>query len=66
MGEHDYYKRLIEILKKNGCYPIRPGKGSHERWINPKTNLPFTVHQSCRSRASAQKVLKDAGIKQKI
>ena len=38
MGEHDYYKRLVEILKQNGCYPTRTGKGSHERWFNPKNN----------------------------
>lgn len=66
MGEHDYYKKLVAILKEHGCYPTRQGKGSHERWINPKTNVPFTVHHSCRSKFSAQKVLNDAGIKVKL
>lgn len=66
MGEHDYYMRLVEILKQNGCYPTRTGKGSHERWFNPKNKVPFTVHKSCKSRFSAQKILNDAGIDIKI
>ena len=59
-----YYPDLIEILKAHNCVFIRQGgKGSHEIWCSPINKRHFTVHTSCKNRASALKVLKDAGIK---
>ena len=62
----DYTKRVLDLLFDNGCYFIRNGKGSHKMWYSPITNRPFTVVDKIENRHTANGILKDAGIKQKI
>jgi len=38
-----YTKQLKKILKKNGCYFVRTGKGDHEIWFSPVSKINFTV-----------------------
>ena len=56
------YRGLVAILRKNGCYPVRKGKGSHEIWYSPVSNQHVTVPRSTKSRHTANDVLKQAGL----
>jgi predicted RNA binding protein YcfA (HicA-like mRNA interferase family) len=55
-----YYPRVVK-LREAGFSFIRQGKGSHEVWSNGRITLivPF----NCKSRHTANAVLRDAGIK---
>ncbi|TDR27784.1 type II toxin-antitoxin system HicA family toxin [Hydromonas duriensis] len=59
-----YYQQLIKLLKSNGYIYLRQGKGSHEMWGRNKTIL--TVPFNCKSRHTANAILKDAGIKERV
>lgn len=60
------YRAIVEILKANGCHFVRQGKGDHEIWYSPLSGRNFTVDQGCRSRHTANAVLKQAGIPGKL
>jgi len=62
----DYDKTVRRILSQNGCYLTRQGKGSHEIWFSPAANRPISVSSKIKSRHTANAILKEAGIKQKI
>ena len=62
----DYTRQVKEILKTHGCVFLRNGKGDHERWYSPIINANFSIDGKIENRISANKQLKDAGIKQKI
>jgi len=34
----DLYRDLVRILRANGCYLVRKGKGSHEIWFRVWTH----------------------------
>ena len=57
----DLYQDIVAILRANGCYLVRKGKGSHEIWHNPATKKNITVPRSTKSRHTANEVLKQAG-----
>ena len=57
-----YTPRLKEILKAAGCHFERPGKGDHEIWCSPITQIRFVVDGSIKSRHTANAVLKQAGL----
>ena len=59
-----YYKQLIQVLKTHGFSHFRAGKGSHEIWS--KGAVAVSVPSNCASRHTANAILKDAGINQKI
>lgn len=58
----DLYRELVEILRKNGCHLVRPGKGSHEIWYSPTTARNISVPRSTKSRHTANEILKQAGM----
>lgn len=58
----DYTPRLKEILRANGCYFERQGKGDHEFWYSPITQRRFPVDAKIKSRHTANGVLKQAGV----
>ena len=62
----DYTRQVKKILKDNGCTFVRYGKGDHERWYSPIINSNFSIDGKIESRVSANKQLKDAGIRQKV
>ena len=43
-----------------------PRQGDHEIWINPRTGEKVTVDGKVRSKALANKVLKDTGLGKKF
>ena len=62
----DYSKELKQYLQKEGCYFERQGKGDHEIWFSPITNIRFVVDNRIKSRYTANAVLKQAGLPKKF
>ena len=58
----DYTPALKKLLRKAGCYFERKGKGDHEIWHSPDTNLRFPVDSKIKSRHTANAVLRQAGL----
>jgi hypothetical protein len=59
-----FEKDLKKYLKANGCYFHRPGKGDHEIWYSPKSEIYFTVVSvGLKSRHTANEACKQAGLK---
>ncbi|MCA3000519.1 MAG: type II toxin-antitoxin system HicA family toxin [Burkholderiales bacterium] len=53
---------LKRLLLAAGCQFVRPGKGDHEIWRSPITQLNFVVDSKIKSRHTANAVLKQAGL----
>lgn len=54
--------RLKKLLRSAGYEHYRAGKGDHEIWRHPKTNVQVTVDPGTKSRHTANEVLKQAGL----
>ncbi|MGV3489742.1 MAG: type II toxin-antitoxin system HicA family toxin [Devosia sp.] len=61
-----FYAQLTKLLKAHGCTFVRTGKGDHEIWHSPITDLSVTVDRGVMSRHTANAVLKRAGIRQRL
>ena len=59
----EYEKKVRQILKENGCYFVRHGKGDHEIWFSPINNRNITVDGKINIRHTANGIMKQAGIK---
>jgi hypothetical protein len=53
---------LKRLLLAAGCAFLRAGKGDHEIWRSPITQLNFVVDSKIKSRHTANAVLKQAGL----
>ena len=53
---------LKRLLQQAGCYFERPGKGDHDIWYSPITQVRFPVDAKIKSRHTANAVLKQAGL----
>lgn len=62
----DYRKRLIEKLHEHGCEYVRAANGSHELWQSPINKRRFVVQNDLSSRVTANSILKQAGIAEKL
>lgn len=62
----DFSKDLKKFLRDKGCRFDRHGKGDHEIWYSPITNLRFVVDSKIKSRHTANAVLKQAGLPKKF
>jgi predicted RNA binding protein YcfA (HicA-like mRNA interferase family) len=60
-----FEKLVKELLSKNGFYFFRSGKGSHEIWLHAD-GRQVTVNHACKSRHTANAIMKEAGIKHKF
>lgn len=58
--------RLKKLLRRHRCAFWRQGKGDHEIWYSPITEIYFTVDGNIKSRHTANAVLKQAGIEQRF
>ena len=63
---NDYGKPVREMLQKHGCYFVRHGKGDHDIWFSPISNRNITVDGKIYIRHTANGVLKQAGIKDRL
>lgn len=58
----DFTAQLKAILRQAGCSFERQGKGDHEIWFSPITEVRFPVDSKIKSRHTANAVLKQAGL----
>ena len=58
----DYTPELKKSLRQGDCYFERQGKGDHEIWYSPITNIRFPVDNKTKSRHTANGILKQAGL----
>lgn len=61
-----YTKRVKAILQAHGWSLLRRGRGDHEVWAHPNLPKPIVVDGKIMSRHTANAVLKQAGIKDKL
>jgi predicted RNA binding protein YcfA (HicA-like mRNA interferase family) len=61
-----FYRDVRALLIKHGCIFVRQGKGSHEVWKNPATNKQFVLSVTVASRLTANGILKQAGIAERV
>jgi HicA toxin of bacterial toxin-antitoxin, len=62
----DFSPELKRLLLAAGCRFERAGKGDHEIWSSPITNVRFPVDSKIKSRHTANAVLKQAGMPKKF
>jgi hypothetical protein len=62
----DYTKDLKRCLQAAGCSFTRQGRGDHEIWYSPLTQIKFIVDNHIKSRHTANAVLKQAGLPKKF
>jgi len=58
----DYSRELKRLLRQAGCSFERQGKGDHEIWYSPITDIRFVVDNAIKSRHTANAVLRQAGL----
>ena len=58
----EYERRVREVLRRNGCFFVRHGKGDHEIWYSPLSNRNITVDSKIKSRHTANAIMKQGGI----
>ncbi|MFA1686576.1 type II toxin-antitoxin system HicA family toxin [Achromobacter dolens] len=56
-----YFEKIIAVLKEHGFSLVRQGKGAHQIW--GKGGIHVAVSTGCKSRHTANAVMKEAGIK---
>ena len=57
---------LKKLLEEAGCNFKRHGKGDHDIWFSPITQVSFVVDSRIKSRHTANAVLKQAGLPKKF
>jgi len=62
----DYTRALKKYLMEAGCHFERQGRGDHEIWHSPITNIHFVVDSKIKSRHTANAALKQAGLPRKF
>ena len=65
MGQ-GFYSQLRRILLAHGCEFVRQGKGSHEIWQSPMTNIRFSVPVTVVAKPTANAILRQAGIEERL
>ena len=61
-----YTKRVRTLLTAHGCHFARNGKGDHEIWRCPNAARPIVVDGKIMSKVTANAILKQAGIDERI
>lgn len=56
------YRDLTRMLRDQGCTFVRQGKGSHEIWFSPVTRQHFAVPSNINKPATANAILRQAGL----
>jgi hypothetical protein len=62
----DYGTLLRRVLREAGWEPLRPGKGDHEIWHDPKTGRRTAIDAGSKSRHLSNRILKRLGIEKKF
>lgn len=59
-----FYQQVAALLRTHHFQLVRQGKGSHEIWSNGKVHVSLPT--GCKSRFTANGILKDAGIRDRL
>jgi len=62
----EYEKKVRDLLRRNGCYFQRRGKGDHDIWYSPIAKRSVMVDSKIKSRHTANEILKQSGIKERF
>lgn len=65
MGQ-GFYEGLKRLLLAHGCEFVRQGKGSHEIWQSPITQKRFSVPVTVVAKPTANAILRQAGIEERL
>ncbi len=61
-----FYKDIVKILREQGYERSKGGKGSHEKWMHPRSGLILIVPHNLLSKHTANNILKSAGLEPKF
>jgi predicted RNA binding protein YcfA (HicA-like mRNA interferase family) len=61
-----YAREVRRLLQQHGCTFVRQGKGDHEIWFSPITNRNIVIDVGGDNKLTANRTLKDAGIKDRL
>lgn len=61
-----YSREVRKLLQQYGCTFVRQGKGDHEIWFSPLTNRNVVIDVGGDNKLTANRTLKDAGIKDRL
>ena len=61
-----YYRDVTKMMSNAGCNLHRQGKGSHEIWLCPLSLRPITVPKTLKNKNTANAILKQSGIDEKV
>lgn len=61
-----FYHEIARLLVKHKCKFVRQGRGSHEIWYSPHSGKNFPVSVTIVSKLTANGILKQAGIADRI
>ncbi len=61
-----YEREVRRILAAHGCAFVRHGKGDHDIWQSPINGCRFVVDGEIKSRHTANAILKQAGIDERL
>lgn len=53
---------IKRLLTAAGCHFVRHGRGDHDIWFSPLTQVHFVLDAKLKSRHTANGVLKQAGL----
>ncbi len=62
----EYEKKVRDVLREHGCRFVRRGKGDHDIWYSPNTNVYFPVDHKIKSRHTANAIMKQSGISERF
>ena len=62
----NYYRQVVDAVRKQGFTRIRQGKGSHEIWAQATGGKKISIPGKLRSRHTANGMLKDAGCSERV
>ena len=58
----DYGLQVRKLLTAAGWELLRPGKGDHQIWWDPRTGRKVVVDHKIKSRHTANAIMKQAGL----
>ena len=61
----NFYRQVVDAVRRQGYTRIRRGKGSHEIWAQSAGNK-ISIPGKLRSRHTANRILKDAGCSERV
>lgn len=61
-----YAREVRKLLHAHGCTFVRQGTGDHEIWFSPITNRNIVIDVGGDNKLTANRTLKDAGIKDRL